>query len=231
MKKYLVLFIALVFSSATSISAQESSFNKDAAAWHKNAIMTCGMFKKMETFDQQTMLEKLTGLEKGMKEIQSKYAENPPAEYKNDPLWKMYFNLFLDNTKIIKERVEAKNYKLAQSYCGNYCKLFGRMHKNNGTTDLTDIMFATRMNIMETMEMFSAQNFEGAKSNIYSVKNLAAKYVKMVKSAEKYNDLFKPVEEAVNNWIEAIEKTDKQQVKTSMENYMKAFPKAYMSTL
>lgn len=231
MKKYLVLFIALVLSSASMVNAQKSSFDKDAAAWHKKAIMTCGMFKKMESFNQQTMLQKLTELEKEMKELQAKYADNPPAEYKNDPMWKMYFNLFLDNTNIIKERVEAKKYKLAKSYCGNYCKLFGRMHRNNGTTDLTDIMFATRMNIMMTMEMFSAHNFEGAKANLSSVKNLAAKYVTMVKSAEKYNELFKPVEDAVNSWIEAIEKMDKQQVKASMDKYMKVFPKAYMSTL
>lgn len=59
MKKYLVLLLALIFSSASLISAQETNFDKDAAAWHKNAIMTCGMFKKMETFNHETMIKKL----------------------------------------------------------------------------------------------------------------------------------------------------------------------------
>lgn len=231
MKKYFVLFIALVFSSVSFMNAQESSFDKDAEAWHKNAVMTCGRLKKMESFNQQKMLENLDGLTEGMKVLQLKYAENPPEEYENDPMWKMYFNLFLDNTKIITERVKTKNYKLAQNYCGNLCKIFGRMHRNNGTTDLTDIMFATRMNIMETMEMFSAHNYEGAKSNLSTVKNLLTKYVEMVKSNEKYNGLYKPVEDVINIWIETVEKTDKENVKSSMDKYMKAFPKAYISTL
>lgn len=231
MKKYLILLIVMFIASLTFVQAQESSFENDSKVWHKNAIMTCGMLKNMETFDQAKMLGKLVGLEKGLNKLQSKYADNPPAEYQNDPMWKMYFNLFLDNTKIIKERVETKEYKLAQSYCGNYCKLFGRMHRNNGTTDLTDIMFATRMNIMGTMEMFSANNFDGAKANLPLVKNLMAKFISKVKDNENYNSLFKPVANAVNNWITALEKMDKQNVKLSVNEYFKEFPKAYLSTL
>ena len=231
MKRYLILLIAIIFSSLSLVVAQKSSFEKDAAAWHKNAIMTCGMFKQIDSFDQQKMLKKLNDLEDGINELQTKYADNPPAEYKNDPMWKMYFILLLDNTDIIKKRVERKQYGLAKGFCGNYCKLFGRMHRNNGTTDLTDIMFATRMNIMGTMEMFSAKNYEGAKANLSIVKNLMTKYIAKVKNNEKYDSLFKPVENIINRWITAVEEADIDNVKLFMDKYMKALPRAYMSTL
>jgi len=61
--------------------------------------------------------------------------------------------------------------------------------------------------------------------------NTANVFSAKVKDNQNYSSLFKPVEDAVNNWIMVVEKSDKQNVKTSIGKYMNAFPKAYMSTL
>lgn len=230
MKKLITLSALFVFALANFSFAQISGFEQEAVAWHKQAIMTCGMFKKMESFNHDVMLQKLDNLKSGMESLQKKYADNPPDAYKNDPLWKKYFTLFLDNTRIIRERVVEKNYPLAQNYCGNYCKLFGRMHRNNGTSDLTDLMFSTRMQVMMRMEMVAAQNLDGAKSNLKPVKNLLNKYIAKTKTSAKAA-LHNMVAEAVQAWIKAVEQSDKSAVKTAMDMYAKAFPKAYMSTL
>ncbi|GAB4367740.1 MAG: hypothetical protein Kow0042_08560 [Calditrichia bacterium] len=228
MKKNLVLLIMLALSGA--IFAQ-SSFETAAAIWHKNAIMTCGMLKKMETFNQKVMLQKLADLNNGLNDLQNNYANYPPEAYKNDPMWKMYFMLFQDNLKNIKEHVNNKQYQLAQVYCANICKTFGRMHRNNGTTDLTDVMFSLRMEIMGRMEMFSAQNFEGAKTNLSAVENLLNKMNNMAKGQNNYTELFTPLNASVSDWISAMKNGNHKKVKESLGVFVREFPKAYLSTL
>ncbi|HFE63768.1 MAG TPA: hypothetical protein ENK14_05030 [Caldithrix sp.] len=228
MKKYLVLLIVLVLSSVVFAQA---TFETDAAAWHKNAIMTCGMLKKMESFNQQVMLQKLDALTSGMSEIQAKYANNPPEAYKNDPMWKMYFMLFQDNLKNIKEKVSNKQYKFARVYCANICKTFGRMHRNNGTTDLTDLMFSLRMEIMGRMEMFSAHNYQGASANLSAVENLLNKVDLMAKGQKNYAALFAPLKASILDWISALKNGDHKKVKESLGVFVGEFPKAYLDTL
>lgn len=227
------LFVLFAFALSSFAFAQTNSFEKDAALWHKKAIMTCGMLRDMKTFDQQKMLKNLEELSTELATLQAKYAENPPAEYANDPLWKNYFEDLADNIAIVKERVEKKQYRLVQNYCGNFCRIFGRMHKNNGLTDLTDLMFSLRAEIRGAMDMFNAQNFKGTKESLSSVKNLLNKVIAKAdeKNSADFNELLKPLKDAAASWIDAVEKDNKQGVMESFNNFIKAFPKPYLATL
>ena len=119
-KKYLVVYAAMAFLAVSFAQAQESSFEIEAAPWHKKAVVTCGMLRDMKTFDQQKMLKNLDELSVELNILQAKYTENAPQEYANDPLWKTYFEDLADNIAIVKEGVEKKQYRLVQNYCGNF---------------------------------------------------------------------------------------------------------------
>jgi len=57
------------------------SIDEEIAPWHKKAVMTCGMLRNMDAFDQQKFLTNLSELEAELKVISEKYLNNPPAEY------------------------------------------------------------------------------------------------------------------------------------------------------
>jgi hypothetical protein len=228
------LFLSLLLFVTSSFTiAQINSFDKDAAPWHKKAVMTCGMLRDMKTFDQQKMLNNLDELSTELNVLQAKYTINPPAEYSNDPLWKSYFEDFADNIAIVKERVENKQYRLVQNYCGNFCRIFGRMHKNNGLTDITDLMFSLRAEIRGAMDMYNAQNYKGAKENLYLVKTLLSKVMKKaeMKSSKEFDVQLEQLKSSTESWSEAIEKDNKQAVADRFNNFMNVFPKPYMMTL
>ena len=232
-KKYLAVSVAMVFALVSFVQAQESSFEKEAAPWHKKAIMTCGMLRDMKTFDEQKMLKNLDELSTELNALQTKYAENAPQEYANDPLWKTYFEDLADNIAVVKERVEKKQYRLVQNYCGNFCRIFGRMHKNNGLIDLTDMMFSLRAEIRGSMDMFNAQNYKGAKESLNLIKNLLNKVADKAKArnSKEFDALFEPLKSSAESWIDAIDKENKQVVVESFNNFMSAFPKSYGATL
>lgn len=233
MKKSIIYFTLLLFVTSTLVFAETNSFDKESAPWHKKAIMTCGMLRNMKTFDQQKMLKNLDELSIELNALQKKYADNPPLEYSNDPLWKIYLEDFADNIAIVKERVEKKQYRLAQNYCGNFCRIFGRMHKNNGLTDLTDLMFNLRAEIKGAMDMYNAQNANGTKQSIASVKILLNKVNVKVddKNDAVFNELFKPFKDAASSWIDAVEKDNKNEVMNSFKSFMDAFPKPYIASI
>lgn len=227
------LFVLFVLTVSSFAFAQTNSFEKDAAPWHKKAVMTCGMLRDMSTFDQQKMLNNLNELSDELKTLQEKYADNPPSEYANDPLWKTYFEDLADNISIVKERVEKKQYRLVSNYCGNFCRIFGRMHKNNGTTDLTDVMFSLRAEIRMTMDMYNAKNINGAKESLPMVKNILNKVDMKAKAFNNTNfdEAYAPLKSSVEKWIEAVEKDESKYVLENFNLFMNSFPKSYGITL
>ena len=233
MKTQKLLFVVSLLAMSIFAFAQSKSFDEEIAPWHKKAVMTCGMLRDMKTFDQQKMLNNLNQLSTELKTIQEKYAKNPPAQYANDPLWKSYFEDLEDNIAIVKERVEKTQYRLVQNYCGNFCRIFGRMHKNNGLTDLTDMMFSLRAEIRGAMDMYNARNFEGAKESLTMIKNLLNKVNGKAKAYENKNfeEAYEPLKSSVTIWIEAVEKNDSKSVMENFNLFMNSFPKPYGMTL
>lgn len=226
-------FVLFVLITSSFVFAQSKSFDKEIAPWHKKAVMTCGMLRDMKTFDQQKMLNNLDDLSTQLNALQTKYAENPPEEYAKDPLWKNYFEDLADNVAIVKERVENKQYRLVQNYCGNFCRIFGRMHKNNGLTDLTDMMFSLRAEIRGAMDMYNAKNVVGAKESLVMVKKLLNKVDEKAKAFENKNfeEAYEPLKTSVTKWIEAVDKNDSKSVMENFGLFMSSFPKPYGMTL
>lgn len=226
-------YLTILFLLSSFTFSQTNSFDKDAVPWHKKAVMTCGMLRDMQTFDQQKMLNNLIELSDELKTLQDKYADNPSSEYANDPLWKTYFEDLADNISIVKERVEKKQYRLVSNYCGNFCRIFGRMHKNNGTTDLTDVMFSFRSEIRMAMDMFNAKNIKGAKESLPMIKTLLNKVDMKAKAFnnKNYDEAYDPLKSFVQNWIEAVEKDELKSVLENFNLFINEFPKSYRLTL
>jgi hypothetical protein len=233
MKTQKFFLALLLFVTSSFAFAQTKSFDEEIAPWHKKAVMTCGMLRTMETFDQQKFMKNLDELEAELKFISEKYVNNPPAEYAKDPQWKTYLEDLMDNTNVIRERIEKKEYRLAQKYCPFYCMTFGKMHRNNGRTDLTDVMFSWRSEVKNAMDMFAAGNVDDAKNHLEMVDRMYGKLksYQQKKNDLKFNELFSPVEELVKEWKNGIETKNAEKTKTNFGKFMNEFGKPYMTTL
>jgi len=233
MKILKLLFVLALLVIGNYAFAQTKSFDEEIAPWHKKAVMTCGMLKNMDSFDQQKFLKNLDELEAELKVLSEKYLNNPPAEYAKDPQWKTYLEDLMDNTNVIRERIEKKEYRLAQKYCPFYCMTFGKMHRNNGRTDLTDVMFAWRAEIKNAMDMFAAGNVDGAKNHLEMVDRMYSKLksYQQKKNDPKFDELFAPVEEIVKAWQEGIKNDNFEQAKANFNKFMNEFDKPFMATL
>lgn len=230
-KKFFFVLFAIIISSIAF--AQTKSFDEEIAPWHKKAVMTCGMMRNMDSFDQQKFIKNLDELEAELKVLSEKYLNNPPAEYTKDPLWKTYLEDLQDNTNVIRERIEKKEYRLAQKYCPFYCMTFGKMHRNNGRTDLTDVMFMWRAEIKNAMDMFSAGNVDGAKNHIEMVDRMYGKLksYQQKKNDPKFDELFIPIEELVKEWKDGIQNKETEKAKLNFNKFMNEFGKPYVYTL
>lgn len=228
--KSLIISILIFCLSTTLLFTQ--SFEKDAAAWHKKAIMTCGMIKSPNP-DADLIIKNISQLESGINELQNKYIDNPPLEFAKDVNWNTYLLKLKENLIVVKERIAKQEYNKAQLFCPYFCTIFGKMHKINGTTDLTDIMFSWRMEIKNTTDMFNAGNILGAKQNITKVENLYQNLLKMkvTKKNQTFENLFKSIEQFYLAWINAIKINDSKIIDENYNAFMKAFSKPYLSTL
>lgn len=231
--RFIIATVLVMFLHLSASYAQQSAFDKDANPWHKKAIITCGMLRNLETLDQNRMLANLQELNTELDQLSAKYVSNPPQEYANDPLWKTYFEDLADNIAVVQERIEKKQYRLAQKYCGNFCVIFGKLHRTNGTTDLTDFMFAWRMEIKNAMDMVNAGNMAGAQRHLLAVKSLAAQ---VREHAAKHQDpafagQLETLFTAATQWSEGIENADRKAANEQFAKFMTEFPRIYLATL
>ena len=233
--KHLTLFSSLfviAFLFTTTAFSQESAFDKEVKPWHKKATMTCGMMRDMKTFDPQKMLSNLNELNTGLKTLSEKYLNNPPKEYAADPLWKTYFEDLADNIRIVRERVERKEYRLAQKYCGQFCMTFGKMHRTNGRVTLTDMLFSLRMEVNNAMDMVKAGNIQGAKAHVTTLAKLHENIRQQLAQPAnaKLNELQKPLMNAYDQWSTAVNAGDTNKAKDAFTAFMNEFPRFYQAT-
>jgi hypothetical protein len=227
----LILFVSSLLISGIAFS-QENSFDKDVHSWHKKAVMTCGMMRDMKTFDPQKMLGNLSELETELKALSDKYLNNPPKEYAADPLWKTYFEDLADNIRIVRERVERKEYRLAQKYCGQFCMTFGKMHKTNGRVTLTDMLFSLRMEVRNAQDMVNAGNMQGATMHVSTLVKLHENIRHQLTQPNnaKLSDLQKPLMDAYDQWVAAVNDGDTKKADSAFMTFMNEFPKLYGAT-
>lgn len=230
MKKLIVsLFVVSVMT--TSIFAQ-STFDKEASAWHKEAIMICGALKSPKTIDTAKLAKDFVKVTADLENLTTKYKTNPPAEYKNDPLWPNYFDDLADNLAVVKYFAEKQQYRIASKNCSVYCQTYLRMHKNNGTVDLTDMLFSLNMQMKLTTDISNAGNAKGAKENIEMVKKILEHASMKVKNANAdIQTLFSPVEKTTQDWLKAIETGDAKTAKELYTSFTPLFRKIFMASM
>ena len=225
------LFLLTVFSSR--VMAQ-SDFEQELTSLHKKAIMTCGLIKKPETHKQSEMLQALDEFKMQVSGLQKKYADQQPAGYENDPLWKSYFMEFNDIIHALQTRVENGNYKAAAMNCSRFCMLFDKMHTVNGHVDLTDMMFRWFSQITMTTNMVNATNYEGAMNNLRQVKTLHKNVLELEKTSQRSDEFhaaFDQINTLYNQWIKALESRDYQLTSDTYKKFQAAFGKAFLMSL
>jgi len=227
------MFIVLFMIAAVTVTgfAQTSSFHKEITPWHKKATMQCGMLKANPVNDVQ-ILKNLSELATELKVFTDKYLDNPPAEYAKDVNWKSYFAALSENIVVVRERVEKKQFAQASIYCSNFCKIFGQMHKINGTSDLTDVTFSWRMELKNTTDMFAVGNVKGAKQNMKTLVQIYAQVTekKALRNDLALNETFKPLEDAYAKWLKAEKTGNIDQMNAALNDFIAGFPKPYMAT-
>lgn len=228
-----ILFLSLGILAATSTGfAQINSFNKEFAAWHKKAIITCGLIKTPNP-DSSIISKNLHELEIEFEELSDKYLNEPPEEYLKDVNWKLYFMSLHEFVAAIKERAENRQYAQASVFCPYICMTVGKMHKINGTTDITDVMFSWRTEIKNTSDMITTGNIAGANQNVITVNELYQKVIniKTKKNDASLDELFIPLSEAYNSWLNAAKEGNSETVTNSFNAFLKLFTKAYLATI
>ena len=228
-------FFASLILLATTVTgfAQNSSFDKELSAWHKKAVMTCGMIKSPEVSTKSEAISKnLTELNNEFEALTQKYKANPPAEYKNDPIWTSYFDDLADNLTIIKNFADKKEYRIASKNCSVFCQTILRMHKNNGTVDITDMLFSLNMQMKLATDISNAGNTKGSKESLDMIKKIMEHLSMKIKSASAdVQALYIPVEKNAQDWIKAIEAGDAKTVKSLYASFMPDFQKIFMASM
>lgn len=222
----LLFVIGLMVSSMFA----QSVFDKDASGFHKKAVMVCGTMKAEAPTEQQVN-NVIAAADAELKMLTEKYKNNPPAEYKNDPLWSSYFDDFADNLTLVKTLAAQKDYKIAAKYCSTFCQTFGRMHRNNGTVDLTDMLFALNMQMKLTTDMANAGNMKLAKENGVMIKRMLEQTTDKVKRTENFETLFTPINKTANEWIKAIENGDAKSANSLYTSFSADFPKPFIASM
>lgn len=233
--KVKTFFASLFFLAATVTGfAQTSSFDKELTAWHKKAVITCGMIKSPEALSKtQNITKNLDEIGKELESLTQKYKSNPPAEYKNDPLWVSYFADLTDNLTVVKYYSDKQEYRVAGKNCSVFCQTILRMHKNNGTVDLADMLFSLNMQLKLTTDISNAGNTNGAKDNTDLVKKILEHAARKVKGSNNANlqALFAPVEKTTQDWLKAIETGDAQTAKSLYATFTPDFQKIFMASM
>jgi hypothetical protein len=190
------------------------------------------MMRDMKTFEPAKMLSNLNELEKELQALTTKYATAPPPEYAHDPLWKTSFEDLADNIRIVRERVERKEYRLAQKYCGQFCMIFGKMHRTNGRVTLTDLLFSFRAEVRNSMDMVNADNLAGAKAQVGALAGMHDKIVKEISQSgsAQLKDLHRPFASAFTGWCRAVEQENVNEAERSFTTFMNEFPRLYQAT-
>lgn len=232
MKTHKVLFLLVFVTTIIVGNIKAQSFDSDAAQWHKKAIMTCGMIKSVNP-DSAFLNKNLAELETEFDILLKKYINNPPAEYAKDANWNSYLFTLKENLMVVKERAERKEYAKASIFCPYFCTTFGKIHKINGTTDITDLMFSWRMEIKNTTDMFNAGNNSGALHNLETVDKLYQNILKKKTTVkiETFEEIFKPIDQVYLIWIDAVRKENTTEINQQFNSFMKLFAKPYLSTL
>jgi len=234
MKRFALNLFPGVFAMLLSgvALAQESGFEGESHQWHKKAAQTCGMMKDMKTLDPQKMSATLAEVDKEWAAIVEKYINHPPKQYASDPLWKTYFEDLSDNISIVRERVEKKQYWLAQKHCAQICMIFSRMHQTNGVTTLTDTLLGLRISLKSTQDMMNGDNIQGAKASLIAIGKLHDGLVQQLNSPAnvKFGDLQKPVMTAYDEWVTAVIAGDAKMAESALMKFVNVFPKLVMAS-
>ena len=228
--KILLTLIAFTFASI-SIFAQ--TFEEEMTTLHKNAVKTCGMIKAPGNHDNAKVIKALNNLKTEIATDEAKYVKNPPAEYAKDPLLKSYFEELDDVMNALIERVKINNYARATMNCSRICMVFNKMHMNNGTLDLTDMLFSWKMQMTMTMNMLNAGNTVSAYKNLHKVEMVYNRMLQLKNKNNNENFLsqFVKVDNLFKEWKSAMSNKSVDTAVAKFNMFNKNFGKAFVSSI
>jgi hypothetical protein len=223
---------AVLLLSSSAALGDEKGFAAESHQWRMKAVMTCGMLRDPKSLDPSKVLTALGEIDKEWTAISGKYLNTPPKEYASDPLWKAYFEDLADNVVVVRERVEKKQYRLAQKNCSQFCMTFSRMHQTNGMSTLTDLLFGWRMGMNGAQDMMNASNAPGAKASLDVLGKMRDGLQRQLglPANAKLAGLVKPVMAAYDVWVAAVNAGDARKAGSAFMDFMGVFPKLFMAS-
>jgi hypothetical protein len=105
------------------------------------------------------------------------------------------------------------------------------MHRNNGTVDLTDMLFALNMQMKLTTDMANAGNMKLAKENGVMIKKMLEQTTGKVKHIENFEPQFASINKTATEWIKAIENGDAKAANSLYTTFSTDFPKPFIASM
>ncbi|MGC9151259.1 MAG: hypothetical protein ACP5F6_05830 [Microbacter sp.] len=225
-------FIILFFSLVSSILLAQPNFDRDAASFHKKAIMLCAAVKN-PTPDVKHIDSLLTNTTTALLSLAGTYQYHPPVEYQGDPLWSSYFVDWADNLLLVKTFIAERNFSLVQKYCNTFCRIFVRLHENNDRVDLTDLVFTMNLSIKAGQEMANANNMELAQKKADEVEKIMNQIEAMTKNSTNTSFMqdFVKIKPYTVNWVKAIRDKNPVWAKTMYAMFMKNYVTLFLASL
>jgi hypothetical protein len=222
----------LLVGTATGV-ARADEFDGELTAWKKKAVLTCAMIRDPKASDAPVVARNLDELGSALEVLARRYRAAPPAAYGKDPLWASYFDDLTDNLTVVKYFTGRRQYRVASKNCNVFCQTILRMHKNNGTPVLSDMLFSLNMQLRLITDMANAGNADGARDNAEVVKEILEHAAGAAKGSEdaKLQALFAPVEKATQAWLEAIEAGDARAAKVAYGSFVPEYQKIYVASM
>lgn len=225
-------FIFLFFAFASFFLFSQSAFDKEAAVFHKKAIKICS-YVKSPSPNLQHADALVADANAALIALTQKYQTNPPSEYAGDPLWASYFNDWADNMLLVNTFVTRQDFPLVAKYCNTFCRIFVRMHENNGRVDLTDRLFMLNLALKAGTDMTNAGQIETVQRKVQDIQQNSHKIRDIIKNSDNktLQQNFIPVDTATKNWLKAIHDKNQVWAKTVFGTFSSDFGKLFLSSL
>jgi len=232
MKKFLIT--CFLIAGSISMGFVSNDFDNDLSLFRKKVFSLCAQLQEPNVKLNKVMLDQVDQIILAWGSISSKYKNNPPLPYSNDPAWALYFDEAKDNFMLMRENVAKGNIKRAVQFCGSNCMLFVKMHKINGNVGLADMMFDLRSSIKMIVSMANAGNWNGVDNQINQcdtiMKGLQAQ-AKNHNNDSAQQDIVKEIVILWDKFKSKIQSHDKQSVKEGLVVFLKQYNQLYYEVL
>lgn len=149
-----------------------AAFDEDVAVCRRVVRQYCVIVQQMalsptvDKTQQAEGLELLAEARKQWKEIQSKYASNPPTEYVADKAFSKRLRDFDNALDDMERALAVSDVRRSFLACSFGCGLFVTMHEQNGLNYALDRLYHLRKDIKTTAAVMKTRGLEAVRARV-----------------------------------------------------------------